>query len=193
MLSVTKNSVTLPIINSIINFDMEKFLKLSLALICCVFMGMSLSSCGDDEPIISNDIQTSELTTPMFLFEQPNGAVSSIVNGFSFWTFTNEKAAYGTFALAGNRPVLKCTELYNTWTVADGKLVLGNVSHNLTKINVLGVKAYTIDLTVYIPSNLTISNFKAETVFTELGLNKEKLWNGLERAKQEGPVYIDEL
>ena len=73
--------------------------------------------------------------------------------------------------------------------------MLGNINHYLKKVNVevFGVKAYTIDTKVYIPSNLTISNFKAENVFTELGLHKEKLWSGLERAKQEGPVYVDEL
>ena len=173
---------------------MEKFTKLSLTLICCILMGMSLSSCGD-EPIITSEIDKTELSAPMFLFEQPSGAISAITNGFSFWTFTSDKAAYGTFSRSGNRAVLKCSELYSSWNISDGKLVLGNISHYLKKVNVevFGVKAYTIDTKVYIPSNLTISNFKAENVFTELGLNKEKLWNGLEKAKQEGPVYVDEL
>lgn len=172
---------------------MEKFLKLSLSLICCVLMGMSLSSCGD-EPIISSDFDPSELSAPMFLFEQPtSGVMSSLSNGFSFWTFTNEKAAYGTFTMSGNRAVLKCTELYSSWNLVGGKLTMGNISRNIKKVNVLGVKAFAIDLTAYIPSNLAVNNYTAETVFTELGLNKEKLWQGLERAKQEGPIYVDEL
>ena len=70
---------------------------------------------------------------------------------------------------------------------------MGNISRNIKKVNVLGVKAFAIDLTAYIPSNLAVNNYTAETVFTELGLNKEKLWQGLEKAKQEGPVYVDEL
>ncbi|MBR5029998.1 MAG: hypothetical protein IKX63_02705 [Muribaculaceae bacterium] len=173
---------------------MKKVLFLSISLICCILMGMSLSSCGDDEPIISSNIDMSELTTPMFLFEQPSsGVVSTISNGFSFWSFNNEKAAHGTFYFNGNRAMLKCNELHSTWSLNDGKLILSNTSHNIKKVTALGVKAFTIDLTIYIPSNLTISNFKAETIFTELSLNKEKLWQGLEKAKAEGSIYLDEL
>lgn len=173
---------------------MKKVLLLSLSLICCVLMGISLSSCGDDEPIISSDFDSSELYTPMFLFESPSsGIASSIVNGFSFWSFTNTKAAYGTFYFSGNRAMLKCTELHSAWSLSEGKLILSNTSHNIKKVNLLGVKAFTIDLTGYIPSNLKIGDFKGETVFTELGINKEKLWQGLEKAKAEGPIYLDEL
>ena len=161
---------------------MNKFLSFSLVLLCTVVMGISLASCGDDEPLVSTDFAKTELTTPMFLFEQPNGVVSSITNGFNFWTFTDGKAAYGTFTRSNNRAVLKCNELYDSWSLEGGKLQL-----------VLGVKAFTIDLTVFIPSNLSVGGFTAETVFTELSLNKQKLWQGLERAKQEGPIYVDDI
>ena len=167
---------------------MNKFLSFSLVLLCTVVMGISLASCGDDEPLVSTDFAKTELTTPMFLFEQPNGVVSSITNGFNFWTFTDGKAAYGTFTRSNNRAVLKCNELYDSWSLEGGKLQLGNVTRN-----VLGVKAFTIDLTVFIPSNLSVGGFTAETVFTELSLNKQKLWQGLERAKQEGPIYVDDI
>ena len=176
---------------------MKKYFILSFALICCFLMGISLTSCGDDEPFISSDFSTSELTSPMFLFEQPDGAVSSITNGFSFWSFTNAKAAYGNVSFVNDnnkrRAVLKCSELYDSWNLENGKLKMGNITHNIKKVSAFGVKAFAIDLTVYIPSNLAIGDFTAETVLTELDLNKNKLWQGLEKAKQEGPVYIDEL
>ena len=172
---------------------MNKFLSFSLVLLCTVVMGISLASCGDDEPLVSTDFAKTELTTPMFLFEQPNGVVSSITNGFNFWTFTDGKAAYGTFTRSNNRAVLKCNELYDSWSLEGGKLQLGNVTRNVKKVSVLGAKAFTIDLTVFIPSNLSVGGFTAETVFTELSLNKQKLWQGLERAKQEGPIYVDEI
>lgn len=175
---------------------MKKFFYFSITLICCVVIGFAFTSCGDDdEPIITNDFSTTELTTPMFLFEQPkSGVVSTIANGFSFWTFTDNKAAYGTFGFSGTRAILKCTELYDSWSLSNGKLVFGNINYGISRVNVLGVKAYTINLTAYIPSNLSVAGFKGETVFTNMNIDKTKLWNGLEKAKQEGqPVYIDEL
>ncbi len=157
-------------------------------------MGLSLTSCGDDEPFISSDFSPNELITPMFLFEQPTGElVSSLRNGFSFWSFTDSKAAYGSISYVNTRAVLKCSELYNSWSLEGGKLKLGNITRNVKKVNVLGVKAFTIDITIYIPSNLAINGFTAETIFNELDLNKTKLWQGLEKAKQEGPVFVDEI
>ena len=176
---------------------MKKYLSFSLVLLCTVMMSMSLASCGDDEPFISSDFNKSELTTPMFLFEQPNtniaGLASALAKGFNFWTFTDGKAAYGSISINNNRAVLKCNELYDSWTLEAGKLKLGNTTRNVKKVSAFGVKAFTIDLTIFIPSNLAIGNFTAETIFTELSLNKQKLWQGLEKAKQEGPVYVDEL
>jgi hypothetical protein len=177
---------------------MKKFMYLSVALICCAVMGMSLTSCGDDEPFISSDFDKTELTAPMFLFEQPTGDfVTSLKNGFSFWSFTDGKAAYGSinYVKENNQPraILKCTELYNSWSLEGGKLKLGNINHNIKKVTALGVKAFTIDLTIYIPSNLAINGNTAESVLNELDLNKTKLWQGLEKAKAEGPVYVDEL
>lgn len=172
---------------------MKKFC-VSFLTLCCVILGLALTSCGDDEPFISSDFAPSELSTPMFLFEQPtNGIVSSITSGFSFWTFTNDKAAYGSFERVGNGAVLKCSELYSNWSLSDGRLVLGNFSYPIKKVNALGVKAFTIKTTIYIPSNLSIGDFKGESIFTNLGLNKEKLWQGLERARQEGAVGVNEL
>ena len=161
-------------------------------------MGLSLTSCGDDEPFISSDFSPNELITPMFLFEQPTGElVSSLRNGFSFWSFTDSKAAYGSISYVKEnnvtRAVLKCSELYNSWSLEGGKLKLGNITRNVKKVNVLGVKAFTIDITIYIPSNLAINGFTAETIFNELDRNKTKLWQGLEKAKQEGPVFVDEI
>lgn len=174
---------------------MKKFLKLSIFLICGIFVSMSLVSCGDDEPIISSDITKAELTAPMLLFEQPVGEISLITTrGFSFWTFTDQKAAFGTLSYVNNRAVLKCSELYDNWAINEGgKLVLGSVTHNVKRVNVLGVKAYTIDLTAFIPSNMSIQDFNLEQAFHELDLNKSKLWNGLEQAKQNGQIYVDEI
>lgn len=171
---------------------MNKF-SITFLTFCCVILSLALTSCGDDEPILSSDFDRSELTTPMFLFEQPtNGIVSSITSGFSFWSFTSEKAARGNLEFVGNRAVLKCSELYNNWGLKDGKLMVGDFSYSIKKVNALGVKAFTIKTTIYIPSNLSIGNFKGESIFTNLGINKEKLWQGLERARQEGAVYVDE-
>ncbi len=177
---------------------MKKYIFLSFVLVCTVVMGMLFSSCGDDEPIISSDFSKTELTTPMFLFEKPGGElISSLNKGFSFWSFIDNKAAYASisYVMENNksRAVLKCSELYNSWSLEDGKLILGNITHSIKKVNALGVKAFTIDLTIFIPSNLAINGYTAETIFTELDLNKSKLWQGLENAKTEGPVYIDEL
>lgn len=140
---------------------MKKNFFLSVLLICSVLFGVSLTSCGDDEPFISSDFSKTELTAPMFLFEQPNGElVSSLKNGFSFWSFTDAKAAYGSISYVKEnnvtRAVLKCSALYDSWNIEGGKLLLGNISRNIKKVSVLGVKAFTIDITIYIPSNLAV-------------------------------------
>ncbi|MBR5638626.1 MAG: hypothetical protein IKW83_02570 [Muribaculaceae bacterium] len=166
---------------------MKKYLFLSLAFICCVFMGLSLTACGgDDEPIISNNIPKTELTTPLFLYEKPStDLASTIVNGFTFWSFTDNKAAECSIVLVNTKPHLRCNRYEESWNIADGKLSIGSSNYIINKINVLGVKAYLIGTKTYFASNMNVVGVKAEDLFTK-NFTKEQLWQVIDKAKASG-------
>jgi len=176
---------------------MKKYIKFSVVLICCMIMGFSLSSCGDDdEPIISTNVTKADLTGPMFLFANPSSGITSIVNGFSFWSFSNDKAAYGKFTTHGARAYLECSAIYSNWSIENGVLKLGNdINYQMAKTSLLGVKAFAIKTQIFVPSNNTIAGLKAEGIFTNLNYDKARLWRALEKAKasQSGGVYMDEV
>lgn len=165
---------------------MKKFSFLSLAMVCCIFMGMSLTACGGDDPIISNDIQKTELTTPLFMFEKPStDLASTIVNGFTFWSFTDNKAAECSIVLVNTKPHLRCNRYVESWNIADGKITLGGTSSIITKVDALGVKAYMIGSKVYFASNMNVLGIKAQDLFTK-NFTKEQLWQVIEKAKASG-------
>ena len=165
---------------------MKKFSFLSLALICCIFMGMSLTACGDDDPIISNNVPKTELTTPLFLFEKPTtDLASTVVNGFTFWSFTDNKAAECSIVLVNTKPHLRCNRYEESWNLVDGKLTIGSSNFNVTKVDVLGVKAYLFGTKTYFASNMNVVGIKAEDLFTK-NFTKEQLWQVIDKAKASG-------
>ena len=172
---------------------MKRLSFLSFALIFSIIMGMSLTSCGDDGPVISNNVEKSELTSPLFMYEKPStDLASTIINGFTFWSFTESKAADCSIVLMNTKPYLRCNRYEESWNIADGKLTLGSTSYIVTKINALGVKAYTFGNNVYFASNMTVVGIRAEDIFTK-GFTKERLWNVIEKAKAAGqPVPLNE-
>ena len=163
-------------------------------MMCSVLMAVSLSSCNGDEPIVTDEVTKSDLTSPMFLFVNQKADLATLQNGFSFYSFTNDKAAKGTFTTMGLRPFIKCEGIYD-WNVEKGKITIGSTSNTVAMVNVLGVKAYGIGATIYIPSNNTLAgNFKAEDIFTKINYDKNRLWRALEAAKANGQgVYMDEV
>ena len=167
---------------------MKKFSILPLALICFLIMGMSLTSCGDDEPIISNNVQKTELTTPLFIYEKPSFNIADIVTkGFTFWSFNDSKAAECSIILVGTKPHLSCKRYEESWNLADGKLLLGGSSMTITKVNLefLKVRAYKFGGKTYFASNMTVAGVKAEDIFTK-GFTKEQLWQVIEKSKASG-------
>ena len=172
---------------------MKRLSFLSFALICSIIMGMSLTSCGDDGPVISNNVEKSELTSPLFMYEKPStDLASTIINGFTFWSFSDSKAAECTILLVNTKPHLRCNRYENSWSLAQGNITFGSSNYNITKINALGVKAYMIGTKVYFASNLTVAGVRAEDLFTK-GFTKERLWTVIEKAKAAGqPVPLNE-
>ena len=182
----TKNSVTLPIINPNIFYDMKKLLFLSLALISCIFMGLWLTACGDDDPIISSNVEKTELTGPLFMYEKPStDLATTIVNGFTFWSFNENKAAECSIVLVNTKPHLRCNRYEESWNLADGRLTIGSSSFNVTRVNVLGVKAYMFGNKTYFASNMSVVGIKAEDLFTK-GFTKARLWQVIDKAKASG-------
>lgn len=165
---------------------MKKFSFLSLALICCIFMGMSLTSCGDDDPIITNNVQKTELTTPLFMYEKPStDLATTIVNGFTFLSFTDTKVAECSIVLVNGKPHLRCHGYEESWNIADGKLNIGSKTFAITRAKVLGVSAYFIGTKTYFASNMSVVNIKAEDLFTK-GFTKERLWQVIDKAHASG-------
>ena len=167
---------------------MKKFSFLSLALICSIFMGMSLSSCGDDEPIITNDIQKSELTTPLFLFEKPSTSVADILtNGFTFWAFTENKAAECAFVFVNTKLHLRCDRYEENWSLGNGTINLGGTGSIITRITALNVKAYMFFNKTYFASNMTVAGVKAEDILPK-GYTREQLWQAIDNSKATGQL-----
>lgn len=161
---------------------------------CSIFMAVSLISCGKDEPVITNEVEKSELTSPMFLFANTQSGIDAIQHGFSFYSFTDTKAAKGTFTMVGAKANLKCDGIYD-WSLETGKISIGSLNTTIALVDVLGFKAYGFGSTIYIPSNNTIAgNIKAEDVFTKLHYDKARLWRTLEAAKNSSTgIYMDEV
>lgn len=174
---------------------MKRLSFLSFALIFSIIMGMSLTSCGDDGPVISNNVEKSELTSPLFMYEKPStDLASTIINGFTFWSFTESKAADCSIVLMNTKPYLRCNRYEESWNIADGKLALGGSNYTITKVDLkgFGVKAFLFGNKYYFASNMTVVGIKAEDIFTK-GFTKERLWNVIEKAKAAGqPVPLNE-
>ena len=170
---------------------MKNLKKLSVLFVSCVLMGMSLVSCGDDEPIISRNVEKTELTSPLFLFEKPStDLASTIVKGFTFWSFTDDKAAECSIVYVSGEPHLRCNKYVDSWSLGDGKITLGSNSSSFIKGDALGVKAYIMGTTIYFASNMTVAGLKAEDLFTK-GYTKDQLWKIIDKAKAEGqPVLL---
>ena len=149
-------------------------------------MGLSLTACGDDEPIISNNVQKTELTTPLFMYEKPStDFVSAITNGFTFWSFSDNKAAECSIVLVNTKPHLRCNRYEESWSLADGWLNIGSSNFTITKIDALGVKAYLFGNKTYFASNMSVLGVKAEDLFTK-GFTKERLWQVINKANASG-------
>lgn len=164
---------------------MKKLSFLFLAMICCLFVGLTLTACGDDDPIITNNVEKTELTTPLFLYENPGSVISSIVNGFTFWSFNGTKAAECSIMLIGTKAYLLCNRYEDSWSIANGKLTIGSSDFIVTSVNLLGVKAYMFDTKTYFPSNVKVAGIKAEDLFTK-DFTKERLWQVIEKSKASG-------
>lgn len=171
---------------------MKNLKKLSVLFVSFVIMGMSLASCGDDEPILSNNVEKTELTSPLFLFEKPStDLASTIVKGFTFWSFTDDKAAECSIVYLSGKPHLRCNKYVDNWSIADGKITLGSNSSSFVKGSALGVKAYVMGTTIYFASNMNVAGLKAEDLFTK-GYTKAQLWAVIDKAKTEAqPVPLE--
>ena len=178
--------------NNVFILIMKKFC-FSLVMACSLLVAVLFISCDKDEPIFSNEVSKSELTTPMFLFANTQSGAEAIQRGFSFYSFTDTKVAKGTFTM-GTRATLKCEGIYD-WSLETGKITIGSQSTTIALVNVLGVKAYGFGSTIYIPSSNTLAgNFRTEDIFIKLNYDKARLWRALEAAKNSATgVYMDEI
>ena len=162
-------------------------------MICCFAVCFSITSCGDDEPI-SKDFDKSELTNPMFLVQLTDFTkAEESKNEFWFFSFNGTKLAYAKFAVKNNRATVKSNYIYE-WTLENGVLKYSNKSLDISKLSLLGIKAFTIANDTYYPSNNSIYGVDFEEIFTKIGYDKARLWKALELSKTKGEaVYLDEV
>ncbi len=168
----------------------------SFMMACCMAFGMTMTSCNGDDPIITDNVTRTDLLTPMCLCKAPTSGVDaiSIANDFEFWTFTDTKAANGSFSTKSGKVYIKCNKMSDSWNVADGRLSVESENFNLVMASFAGARAFAFNNTVYVPSNIAINGHTLESSLVELGLSKARLWRILEKSKETGSaVYIQEV
>ncbi|MBR5638625.1 MAG: hypothetical protein IKW83_02565 [Muribaculaceae bacterium] len=164
----------------------------SLMMIGCFAVCFFLTSCGDDEPV-TKDFDKSELTNPMFLVKLNDfTAVEQTKNEFWFFSFNSTKIAYAKFSYKGARATVYCNYIYD-WTMENGVLKYSNKSLDISKLSLLGIKAFSIANETYFPSS-SVYGVNFEEILTKLGYDKARLWKALELSKTKGEaVYLDEV
>lgn len=163
-------------------------------MVCCLALGVSLTSCGDDEPVITGKITKTDLTAPMCLFKAPATGVVSVINGFDFWTFTDSRAASGRIYTKDGKPYIQCFTMSDTWNLTDGRLAVGAENFILVMAAYGNAKAFALNNNVYVASNLTVSGYNLENALVELGFSKDRLWRVLDKCKETGNgVFLQDV
>ena len=163
-------------------------------MVCCMALGVALSACDGDEPVVTGKITKNDLTAPMCLFKAPTSGVVSVVNGFDFWTFTDTRAASVRIYTKDSKPFIQCFTMTDSWNLSDGRLAVGSENFLLVMAAYGNAKAFALNNNVYVPSNFTVSGYNLENALVELGFSKERLWRVLDKCKETGNgVFLQDV
>ena len=160
---------------------MKRYLFPFVALILSIFM----SSCGDNPILDVDDVEKSDLTTPLFLaFDNTLDKSEKKI-----WAFNENEAAKGTITVVNNNTLRINTDWYfDSWSLSGRKLTLVSESNkrtfDLNQVSVLGYNAISLGTSyVCIPStNKGLDGVLYEDEWYSRGLTKAAFWEALRKA-----------
>ena len=160
---------------------MKRYFFPLVAVLFSIFM----SSCGDNPILDVDDVEKSDLTTPLFLaFDNTLDKSEK-----SIWAFNDNEAAKGTITVMDNDILRIKTDWYfDSWSLTGKKLTLvsdGNKrTYDLNQVSVLGYNAIAFGSAyVCIPStNKGISGVRYDDDWYNRGLTKAAFWEALRKS-----------
>jgi hypothetical protein len=169
---------------------MKKYLFALTAIVCGLFLTMSLNSCGIDDDILDvDDVEKTDLTYPLFLAY--DNTIDS--NTKKIWAFNDTEAAMGTVSLVGSDVLRIRTEaFYNSWSISNKKINLGDKkSYGIKKVIVLGYNAIAFSNYICIPSsNKSLDGAHYEDEWFRRGLTEQAFWDALHKSNTEN-INVD--
>lgn len=170
-------------------------MKHSVLLLTAVLCSLFITSCGlDDNPIIGvNEVEKSDLTTPLFLaFDNTLDKSTKKI-----WAFNETEAVKGTVTVEDNTTLRVKTEwFFDSWSYASRKLTLknkdGQKTYDLNQVSVLSYNAISFGTTyVCIPSsNKSLDGVRYEDDWYNHGLTRQAFWDALRKSYEEG-INVD--
>ncbi len=156
---------------------MKRYLFPLIAVVFSIFA----TSCGDNPIVNVNEVQKSDLTSPLFLsfdntLDKPTKKV---------WSFNNTEAVKGTITIVDDDILRISTEWYfNSWSLSGIRLTLNDQdgdtrTYDLSQVSILGYNAIGFGTTyVCIPSsNKGIDGTQYEQEWFSRGLTVNALWD----------------
>ena len=166
---------------------MKHYLFPLIAMICSIFM----TSCGiDNNPLLGmDDVETSDLTTPLFLSYDNTLDKSEK----KIWAFNNTEVVKGTITVVGDDVLrVKADWFFNSWSLSGKKLTLSsedmNKTYDLRQVSLLSYNAIAFGTTyVCIPStNKSLDGVRYEDDWHTRGLTKNAFWEAFRQSYAEG-------
>lgn len=163
---------------------MKHYLFLSVAILCSIFM----SSCGVDDVVGVDDVQKSDLTSPLFLaYDNTLDQTEKKI-----WAFNETEAVKGTITVVGDNILrVKSDWFFNSWNLSGLRLTLTgtdiNKNYDLKQVKVLTYYAIAFGTSyVCIPSsNKGLDGVRYEEVWNSRGLTNTKFWEALRKSNAE--------
>lgn len=166
---------------------MKKCLFVLTSVVFSVFLMMGLNSCGlTDNPILGvDDVEKSDLTTPLFLSYD-----DTMDKGTKkIWAFSATEAAKGTITVIGSDILrIKADALYNSWSISGKKITLGEEKvYDIKKVQVFNYNAIAFSGYICIPSsNKSLNGNYYEDEWMSRGLTLQAFWDALNKSYLEG-------
>ena len=160
---------------------MKRYFFPLVAVIFSIFM----SSCGDNPILDVDQVEKSDLTTPLFLAYDNTLDKSDK----KIWAFNETEAAKGTITVMDNGNLRIKTDWYfDSWSYTGKTLSLvsetNKKTYELNKVSVLGYNAISFGTTyVCTPStNWSINGKRVEEDWYSRGLTNSAFWDALRKS-----------
>lgn len=170
---------------------MKKCLFVLTSVVFSMFLMMGLNSCGlTDNPILGlDDVEKSDLTTPLFLSYDNTMDKSTK----KIWAFNATQAAKGTITVVGSDLLrIQADALYASWSITGKKITLGEEKvYDIKKVQVFNYNAIAFSGYICIPSsNKSLDGYYYEDEWMSHGLTPQAFWDALNKSYLDGK-YVE--